>query len=119
MSPDPTVIPNSRLKLHTHTREDATVIQCTGGLTAENAEALKVHVKGMIPHTKVIVLDLQELTRMDSGGLGTVVGLYISAKKANCQLMMVNYNKGIKDLLGLTNLLSIFEACAQTGTRIP
>lgn len=119
MSPDPSVILAPKLKLHTTTRDEGAVIQCIGGLTAENVDALKNHVKSMLPHAKQIVLDLRELTRMDSAGLGAVVGLYISARKANCQFMMVNYNESIKDLLGLTHLLSVFEACAQSGTRIP
>jgi hypothetical protein len=32
---------------------------------------------------------------------------------------LINYNNSIKDLLGLTNLLSTFEACARNGIRLP
>jgi anti-anti-sigma factor len=119
MSPDPAPISASGFRMHTDTREDATVIQCIGRLMSENTDALKTHVRGVLPHARRIVLDLNELVRMDSAGLGAIVGLYVSAKKANCELLLINYNQSVKDLLGLTNLLTVFEDCARTGMRIP
>ena len=109
----------SGLKLETFARDGETVIQCKGALTSANAAALKNYVRDVIPRAKRIVLDLNETSRMDSAGLGTIVGLYVTARKAKCELALVNYNKSIKELLGVTNLLSIFEDCARTGMRIP
>jgi anti-anti-sigma factor len=111
--------PASGLHLHTYSWHDSTVVQCTGRLTLEHTDALKSHVRSLLPSAKGIILDLKGVGRMDSAGLGALVALYISAKKANCDLLFANYNQSIKDLLGLTNLLSVFEACAQSGMRIP
>jgi len=119
MSSDSAAAETTGLKLHTYTWEDAAVVQCTGKLTAEYSGALKSHVKRMISDAPRIILDLNGVTRMDSSGLGALVGLYTSAKKAGCNLQLINYNKSIKDLFGITNLLSVFEACAQAGTRFP
>jgi anti-sigma B factor antagonist len=118
MSPESAAVP-TRLELQIHALEDATVIQCIGRLTAEHSETLKSRVRAVIPHAKRIVLDLKETHRMDSSGLGAIVAVYISAKKGNCEFLLVNYNKSVKDLLGLTNLLTVFETCAQSGTRLP
>jgi anti-sigma B factor antagonist len=107
------------LKLQTVTQAGEAVIHCSGALISANAAALKNYVKDAIPHAKRIVLDLNEVSRMDSVGLGTIVGLYVSARKAKCELTLVNYNKSIKELLGITNLLSVFEDCARTGVRFP
>jgi anti-sigma B factor antagonist len=107
------------LKLQTSTRDGETVIQCAGALISANAAALKNYVKEVIPHAQRVVLDLNEVSRMDSVGLGTIVGLYVSARKAKCELALINYNKSIKELLGVTNLLSVFEDCARTGVRFP
>lgn len=109
----------SGLKLQTLARDGETVIQCAGALTSANAAALKNYVKDAIPHAQRIVLDLNEVSRMDSVGLGTIVGLYVSARKVKCELALVNYNKSIKELLGITNLLAVFEDCARTGVRFP
>lgn len=113
------VIPGGlRLELRKHVDGSTAVLECSGNLVAENALHLKNKVKGMIPHEKRIILDLTGLTRMDSSGLGTVVGLYISARKANCALQLVNLSKPVRELLGLTNLLSVFEDCGKYGTRM-
>jgi anti-anti-sigma factor len=112
------VSPNE-LKLHTFAWEDAQVVKCSGRLTAEHSAALKSHVQGLLPGAKRIILDLKEVTRMDSSGLGAVVAVYVSTKKHKCTLMLVNYNKSIRDLLGFANLLSIFEQCAEVDMRLP
>jgi anti-anti-sigma factor len=109
----------SGLQFDTHFREDATVVECTGQLTVGHTDALKAHVRSLIPTAKRINIDLKGISRMDSAGLGILVALYISAKKADCQFSLANYNPSIRKLLGLSNLLSVFEACAQSGMRFP
>ncbi len=119
MSPDPAAVSATGFKIHTETRDDAVVVHCSGRLTSEHSGALKTHVKGVFPDAKRIVLDLRELNRMDSSGLGAIVGLYVSAKKENREFLLINYNSAIRDLFGVTNVLSMFEDCARTGMRLP
>jgi anti-anti-sigma factor len=119
MSTNPTPASVSGLQFHTYTWEDATVVQCSGQLTIGHTDGLKAHVRSQIPTANRIILDLKGIGRVDSAGLGTLVGLYISAKKANCPLVLTNYNPSVRKLLGLSNLLSVFEACAQSGMRFP
>jgi anti-anti-sigma factor len=119
MSPEPAALSASGFRMRIDTREEAIVIYCIGRLTSEHTDALKTQVREKLPLTRRVILDLQELVRMDSGGLGAIVGLYVSAKKEKCDLLLINYNKSIRDLLGLTSLLSMFEDCARTGMRIP
>ena len=105
--------------LQISTREDAVIVRCVGRLTVEHAEILKNHVKSLIPNKKRIILDLEGVTQMDSSGLGALVSLYVSARKANCDLLVVNYSKSVRHLLGLTNLLSVFEAAGRHGAKFP
>jgi anti-sigma B factor antagonist len=119
MSTDSTHHPTATLSLHTQTFEDSTVVKCQGILTFENAGHLKREIKDLISRKRPIVLDLSELTRMDSSGLGTIIGLCVSAKAGGCDLSLINLNKQIRELLGLTNLLSVFESCARNGIRMP
>ena len=119
MSPDSTDSKKTAFKLQTSTREDEVIVQCVGRLTVEHAESLKNHVKSLIPNKKRIILDLNEITHMDSAGLGTLVSLYVSARKAGCDFILVNYSKPVRHLLGLTNLLSVFEAAGRHGTKFP
>jgi anti-anti-sigma factor len=56
---------------------------------------------------------------MDSMGLGTIIRLYVSAKSAGCDLQLINLSKRIRELLGLTNLLSVFSMCGEHTIRLP
>ena len=119
MSTDTRTISVLGLELRTSKQGDVVVVVCSGRLVNENAPHLKNLVKGLILHENRIALELIEVTRMDSAGLGTLVALYISAKNANCELCLVNLSKPVRDLLGLSHLLSVFEACGRSGTRLP
>ena len=113
MATNPPNAPTSRLKLDVSTVEDATVVRLSGNLTRDDAPSFKEQVKALIPQTKRLVLDLSEVVYMDSSGLGAVVSVYISAKKAGCDLQLINLSKRVRELLGLTNLLSVFETTGQ------
>ena len=113
MATNPPNVPTSGLKLDVHTVEDATVVKLSGNLTRDDAPTFKEQVKALIPQTKRLVLDLSQVVYMDSSGLGAVVSVYITAKKAGCDLQLVNLSKRVRELLGLTNLLSVFETTGQ------
>lgn len=103
---------------HHEEHDGAVVFYCKGSLTAEHSWRLKDEVKKWVSK-KRITLDFREVDRMDSSGLGAVVGLYISARKQNCEFLLVNYGESIRDLLGMSHLLNVFEAYGRSGTRSP
>ena len=45
---------------------------------------------------------------MDSSGLGTLVGLFVSARSAGCSLELMNLSHGIQKVLSRLNLLGVF-----------
>jgi anti-anti-sigma factor len=96
-----------------------TVVHCSGRLTSEYAEEFRDEIRKLIPNAKAVVLDFTQVEYMDSSGIGSVVRLYVSAKNADCELHLVNFNQRIRDLLGLTGLLKIFEDCGRYMVRIP
>ncbi|MGE5206368.1 MAG: STAS domain-containing protein [Chlamydiota bacterium] len=101
------------LTLRTRTEPDAIVVECRGRLVREATDQLRQTVKPLIAQTSCLVLDLTDLAHMDSSGLGALVGLYVSAKTTGCQLQLINLNQRIRQLLGMTHLLSAFEACGK------
>jgi anti-sigma B factor antagonist len=117
MATDPLIPAARMLILDTHAQADATVVRCSGRLTRETSLLLKTEVKPLLLIQRRVVLDLTDLGYMDSSGLGTLVGLYISAKKANCELQLTNLSPRIRELLGVTHLLAVFETCGRHGTR--
>jgi len=96
---------------------NAAVVRCSGKLLAGVNNLLYLEVSQLIPGSKRIVLDLTDLTHMDSTGLGTVVRLYVSAKSAGCVLELINLGKRFRQLLGVTNLLSVFTVIGEQNIR--
>ena len=105
-------------RVHSYSSEGATVVECHGKLTSENAPLLKAEVRGMIRSHARILLDLKEVPMMDSSGLGTLMGLYVSARTNRCAFGLINANKQIRELLGISNLLSLFEAAGRHGGKM-
>jgi anti-sigma B factor antagonist len=112
-------VPFRRLRLRSQVTESETVVRCSGRLTTDYAEEFKEEVRKLIPGAKTVVLDFTQLEYMDSSGIGAVVRLYVSAKKENCELRLVNFNQRIRDLLGLSGLLKIFGDCGKYMVRMP
>lgn len=119
MSAGPADATAPTLILRTYVEGDATIVRCTGKLIAGVTGTLREEVKRLIPHSKKIVLDLTELTQMDSMGLGTIVGLYVSAKAAGCSLLLVNLSKRVRELFRITNVWSILEVYGDNIIRLP
>jgi anti-anti-sigma factor len=92
-------------------------ISCRGRLVAGHVDEFDESVREFIPGSKRIVLDFNDLTRMDSSGLGAVVRLYVSAKSAGCDLQLINLSKGIRKIFSVTNLLSLFTIIGENNIR--
>ena len=80
------------------------IVCCTGRITAETTESLKAWVKPLLPQSKRIVLDLTDVNYLDSSGLGAIVGLYVSAKCANCRLKLIYSNESLIKLFSITRV---------------
>ncbi len=110
--------PARGFRVHCYDREDVLVAECHGKLTFENTRVLKEEVRDRIPGRKRIVIDLKDVPQVDSSGLGTVVGLYVSGRTRGCQVEVVNASQQIRDLFSMTNLLSLFEPAGRHGKTI-
>ena len=118
MTKDPAYGSARGFRVHSYAREDATVVECHGKLTVENAALLKGEVRELIPNRQRIILDLEEVPLMDSSGLGTIVGLYVSARTRRCAFELINANRQIRELFGISNLLALFEPAGRHGGRM-
>ncbi len=88
---------------------DTTRVKCHGRIDSESAGELKQLVKPMIPKCRHIVLDLTDVDYVDSSGLGTLVGLKVSAgAAAYCSLEFINFSPHVKELLHITKLGPLF-----------
>lgn len=86
-----------------------TIVRCRGRITSGTSDLLQTTIRNIIPQTNCVVLDLTEVTNMDSSGLGTIVGLYLTAKRQHCGLKLIKMNQRLQELFRLTKLTSVFE----------
>jgi len=100
---------NPELKLETVTTSEETAIRCIGKLTYTSCELLRTTVRGLLPQAKRLVLDLKDMTYLDSFGLGVLVGVYLSAKRQDCQLKLINVDQQARNIIRITNLTYLVE----------
>jgi anti-sigma B factor antagonist len=101
------------LKLETETTPAQVTVRCSGRLVSDTCEQLQNTARAIIPTTKRLILDLTEVNYLDSSALGTIVGLYISSKRAGCQLKLTNLTPRVKELLSITRLTEVLESHAK------
>jgi anti-sigma B factor antagonist len=86
------------------------VIDCAGRLIfGEETAALRDQVRALINDDSRILLNLADVTYIDSGGLGTLVALYTTARNAGGALKLSRLTARVGDLLQVTKLLTVFE----------
>ncbi len=91
------------------------VVYCNGAIVfGEESTSLRIFVKDLLNKSRQIVLDLGDVTRIDSGGLGTLVGLYTSARNAGGAIKLANLGSRVNELLQITRLVTIFEVFDKT-----
>jgi anti-sigma B factor antagonist len=117
--PENATKPGPQLTLATSTEDDAIKVRCSGKLVAGSTGILQTEVRGLLPGSRRIVLDLTDLSYMDSTGLGSIIGLYVSAKTAGARLEVINLSQRVRHLFSITNVLSLFEVCGENNVRIP
>lgn len=96
---------------------DIVVVRCTGRLVAGLNDRFYRQVGELIPGNTRIVLDMTELTHLDSTGIGTLVRLYVSAKSAGCALQLKNVGKSVRQLLGVTHLVDVLTIVGENNIR--
>jgi len=78
----------------------------------EESKSLREKLKGLIAEgKKQIVLNLDNVTYIDSTGLGTLVASQVSANTQGASLKLCNLGRKFQELLQLTKLVTVFEVC--------
>jgi anti-sigma B factor antagonist len=99
------------LKITNRDVEGVTLLTLDGRIVlGEETVALREKVKGLLGEgKKKFVLDLRNVTQIDSSGLGALVAAHSSAKSAGATLRLCNLGSRTNELLQMTKLLTVFE----------
>lgn len=98
------------LTIERRVAEDGTpTLACKGRMNLESANQFRQEVKSLSPTHHTVLADLSGVDAVDSAGLGSILGTYVSAKSDGCELMLVNVHPRVKDLLDITKLTSVLS----------
>ena len=101
------------VKMQTSTRQvgDVTVLEVSGRITlGEGNVMLREIVRDLADkNNKRIVLNLSEVSYIDSSGMGELVKTHTTIRNKGGELKLANLNKRVHDLLQMTRLSSVFD----------
>ncbi len=99
------------MRVTTRTRGDVTIIDLNGKITIGSGDiALRNAVHQAIDSgaTKVLI-NLHEVTTIDSSGVGELVSAYTTATNRGVRLKLVNLPDKVADILTVTQLITVFD----------
>ncbi|MGA2275027.1 MAG: STAS domain-containing protein [Bryobacteraceae bacterium] len=99
------------VKLNTRQVGDVSVVDVAGRITlGEGSSALRETLRDMVgKNQKKILLNLGEVSYIDSSGIGELVSGFTTVTNNGGQLKLLNLNKRVKDLLQITKLYTVFD----------
>ena len=88
-----------------------TILDLAGKVVANEGDTLlKDKIRSLVFQGKgQIVINLADVTFMDSSGLGTMCGAFTTARSAGGDIRLLNLTKRIQNLLAITKLSMVFE----------
>jgi anti-sigma B factor antagonist len=99
------------VKLSSRQVGDVTVIDVAGRITlGEGSSALRDALRELVgKNQKKILLNLGEVSYIDSSGIGELVSGFTTVTNSGGNLKLLNLNKRVKDLLQITKLYTVFD----------
>ena len=87
------------------------VLDCSGKITlGPGTMALRNAIRDAVKNgTKRIVLNLGDVSYIDSSGIGELVSSFTHASSQGSKLVLVNLTNKITELLSITKLITVFE----------
>lgn len=99
---------------------DVSLVALKGRIVlGEESSSLRERIKSLvIDGKKKIVLNMANVTYIDSAGLGVLVAAHISAKKQDAALHLSDLGKKFHEVLQITRLLTVFNVYATEAEAI-
>jgi anti-sigma B factor antagonist len=99
------------LKISNRLVDGVGVVELSGRIVlGEESNALREQIKGMLAAgQKKIVLNLADVTYIDSAGLGALVAAHHSARTQGASLKLAHLGSKFQEILQVTKLLTVFE----------
>jgi anti-sigma B factor antagonist len=96
------------------------IVDLSGRITlGEGSVVLRDTVKDLSTQgNKKILLNLGDVTYIDSSGIGELVSAFTSVRNAGGELKLLNLTKKVHDLLQITKLYTVFDISDDEASAI-
>jgi anti-sigma B factor antagonist len=99
------------LKINVRETADATILDMSGRISlGEALGELRDSIReALAGDQKNILLNLAEVSYIDSSGLGQLISSYATVASRGGQMKLLNLQKRVNDLMQITKLVTVFE----------
>ncbi len=99
------------MKASTRQVDGITIIDLSGRITlGEGSVVLRDAIRDVVAAgNKKILLNLGDVTYIDSSGIGELVSSFTSVRNQGGELKLLNLTKKVHDLLQITKLYTVFD----------
>ena len=99
------------MRIDTRTVNGVTVLDLHGKITiGEGSVEVRDKVRSLLENqSKKILLNLGDVSYVDSSGIGELVSCYTRVTNQGGQLKLLNLTKKLQELLAITKLLTVFD----------
>ena len=99
------------IKASTRQLEDITIVDLSGQIKlGDGTQVLRDIVKDLLSKgEKKILLNLADVSYIDSSGVGELVGAFTSVRNQGGEMKLLLLTKKVKDVLAITKLLTVFD----------
>ena len=99
------------MKIKTRQVDGVTIMDCSGRITlGEGSVQLRDAVRDLLTKgSKQILLNLGDVTYIDSSGIGELVSAFTTVRNQGGDLKLLNLTKKVHDLLQITKLYTVFD----------
>lgn len=106
--------------IKTRVEQNALIAKVFGELDLVIAEQFKATIEKELAAAKInnLILDLQDVTFIDSSGLGAILGRYKMLSEKQGKMVLLNPQPGVKRILELSGVLRIINIYADLSVAL-
>ena len=108
------------MKTSTRQVNGVTIVDLSGRITlGEGSVVLRETIRDLLGKgDKKILLNLGDVSYIDSSGIGELVSAYTTARNQGGELKLLNLTKKVHDLLQITKLYTVFDIKDDEATAV-
>jgi len=108
------------MKASTRQMDGVTIVDLSGRITlGEGSVVLRDTIRDLVGKgNKKILLNLGDVTYIDSSGIGELVSAFTTVRNQGGELKLLNLTKKVHDLLQITKLYTVFDVKDDEATAI-